>query len=421
MPGNRGCVACGASNLPTAQFCAQCGASLPPIGGQPAGNTKSARLVIEAREHLTLRRYEEAALTAEAALVLDANSAEAHHIAAQARLKQGMNASALRHAERAVALDPGNPEYHATLLAVQGHAGSGSFDWNRPGVIAAGVALLVLLIITVVGLNMMSLRAGRDTQADVRPTSPTGQLSPYSATAVPGQATPQPVRPTGVLAGRPRVPSRAATPRASDLTADSGTPSGQFNPTTAVLPPVSSSAVGLAPAPVDASPLNRFSTPQPAAPSARASAAPAPAPRAVVEPPAAHPGGGTLFGGNSFPTQPAVTTPAPDTTETPSITANTAATVTPRPSSPQQAYMLRDYGAAIRGFQQRIDNGEATGANYQQLGLAYERVSDKRNAAAAYRAAILAYQAQLQSGADADVAQRGLRSTQRALMMLETR
>lgn len=83
--------------------------------------------------------------------------------------------------------------------------------------------------------------------------------------------------------------------------------------------------------------------------------------------------------------------------------------------------MLRDYGAAIRGFQQRIDNGEATGANYQQIGLAYERVGDKGNAAGSYRSAIRAYQAQLQAGTDTDVAQRGLRTTQRALMMVESR
>ena len=426
MPGNRGCVACGASNLPTAHFCAQCGASLPPVGGQPPANSQSARLLIEAREHLTLRRFEEASLAAEAALVLDANSAEAHHIAAQARLKQGMNASALRHAERAVALDAGNPEYHATLLAAHGHSSTSSFDWNRPGVIAAGAAALVLLLITVIGLNMMAARARTNAQADIQPTAPTGQLSPYSSTAPSGQAMPQPTRPTGFVAGKPRVPSRAAAPGPADLAMGMDTESNPANMGATALPRMNNSAaVGLAPAPVDASPLNRFSPPEPAAPTPRVTVAPRvtatpqPASAAVVEPPAPQPGGGTLFGGNSFPTQPAAVQGA-TTTETPSATADTAAPPA-RPTSPQQAYMGRDYRGAIRGFQQRIDSGEATGANYQQLGLAYERVNDKGNAAASYRAAIRAYQAQLQAGSDTDVAQRGLRNAQRALMMLEGR
>lgn len=421
MPGNRGCVACGASNLPAAHFCAQCGASLPPVAGMQAGDSKSARLIIEAREHLTLRRFEEAALTAEAALVLDPHAAEAHHIAAQARLKQGMVASALRHAERAVALDAGNPEYHATLLAAQGHSGTSSFDWNRPGVIAAGAGVLVLLVITVVGLNMMAARARENAPADIQPTTPTGQLSPYASTATPGQAMPQPNRPAGTFAGGPRVPTRAAAPGPADLAMGTGMPAGQFDTGAAPLPPVgNSAAVALAPAPVDTTPLSRFPAPEPALPTPRTPIAPQPTRAAVVEPPAAQSGGGTLFGGNSFPSQPVAPAQTPSATETTPTPVNTASAL-PRPASPQQAYMMRDYGAAIAGFQQRIDNGEATGANYQQLGLAYERVADKKNAIASYKAAVRAYQAQLQAGTDADVAQRGLRNTQRALMMLESR
>ena len=422
MPGNRGCVACGASNLPTAHFCAQCGASLPLVGGQQPANSQSARLVVEAREHLTLRRFEEASLAAEAALVLDANSAEAHHIAAQARLKQGMRSSALRHAERAVALDAGNPAYHATLLAAQGPSGRVSFDWNRPGVIAAGAGALVLLLITFVGLNMMAAKARDNAQADIQPSTPTGQLSPYTSTAAPGQTMPQPTRPTGFVAGRPRVPSRSAAPGPADLAMGMDTASNPANMGATALPRMNNSAaVGLAPAPVDVSPLNRFSSPEPAAPTPRVTVTPRPAPKAVVEPPAPQLGGGTLFGGNSFPTQPPTPAQPPSPTETASTAGDTSVAPPARPTSPQQAYMLRDYGAAIRGFQQRIDNGEATGANYQQLGLAYERVGDKGNAAGSYRSAIRAYQAQLQAGTDTDVAQRGLRTTQRALMMVESR
>jgi hypothetical protein len=124
-----------------------------------------------------------------------------------------------------------------------------------------------------------------------------------------------------------------------------------------------------------------------------------------------------LFGGSGFGPQMGITaTPALTATEP---VAEQIQPVDERPVSPQQAYMLRDYGAAIRGYLARIENGDATGSNYQQLGLAYERVGDRKNSLVSFKAAVKAYQAQVQAGTDSDVATRGLRSTQRALMMLE--
>lgn len=420
LPGNRGCVACGASNPANSRFCTQCGASMPP---QHTGGTKADILLTDARKHLLMQHWEEAALAAEAALALSPDIAEAHHIAAVSRLKQGMRATAERHAARAVELDAAIPEYHATLLQAQGMA-KPAFEWNRPSVLASLASGFVVIVVVL--LLMANRNSGAPPAVKVEPTVPTGQLSPYAQTT--GNSYPQPVRPSGSSFGKPRIAARAASPGPTELTAgmDPNARTMVPNPLASMGP---SGAVGLSPAspPVDTTPLNRFGAPDATNPTTtpvpQRSAQPAvtqSTPNRTVVPPPAQPGGGTLFGGSGFGPPTTSTLPAP-----PDSTLNDAAPVaaqTPQhPSSPHQAYLERDYGAAINGYLSHIRNGEATGSNYQLLGYAYVQVGDRPNALSAYRAAARAYQAQIQAGVDTDLATRGLKNTQNALARLENR
>lgn len=423
MPGNRGCVSCGASNPANSRFCAQCGASMPP---QTTGSTKADALLTDARQHLMMQHWEEAALAAEAALALSPDSAEAHHVVAVARMKQGMRATAERHASRAVELDASIPEYHATLLAAQGMA-KPAFDWNRPSVLASiAAAVVVLLVIIVLIANR---DRGPSSTVKVTPSVPTGPLSPYAQSQGQGMSYPQPVRPASATFGKPRIAARAAPPGPADITGGLD-PNNRLSVGAAQSPSVPSGAVGLLPAapPVDNTPLNRFGAPDnsvsptiPLPKQTSQQAATQPAPNRVVVAPPPQPGGGTLFGGSGFGPPIASTTPPPPSIATaPDDTAPTTQ-APPRPSSPHQAYLERDYGAAINGYLKQINNGAATGSNYQLLGYAYDQVGDRASAIAAYRASVKAYQAQIQAGLDADLANRGLKNARVALARLEAR
>jgi tetratricopeptide (TPR) repeat protein len=422
IPGNRGCVSCGASNPAKARYCAQCGASMPP---QTTGGTKADLILTDARQHLLLQHWEEAALAAEASLALAPDSAEAHHIAAVARLKQGMRATAERHATRAVELDGGVPEYHATLLQAQGMTRP-PFEWNRPGVVASIAAGLMLIL--VVGVLIANRDKDRPSTLKMQQSVPTGPVSPFIQSQGGGASYPQPSRPSGSSFGKPRIAARSAAPGPSDLT--STTDSNARSSLPAGFPSTAQSgAVGLAPAtpPVDTTPLNRFGSPDSSTQTRTAPrrndqpAVTQPAPNRVVVPPPAQAGGGTLFGGTGFgPVATMPSAPAPETDTTPSET-SAAPQASRGPASPHEAYLQRDYGTAIQGFLKRIRNGDATGSNYQQLGFAYDRVGDRLNAIAAYRAAVKAYEAQIQSGADTDLATRGLRNTRKALARLEAK
>jgi tetratricopeptide (TPR) repeat protein len=415
--GLRGCSTCGAGNPATARFCAQCGAGLPSLAGGPPGS--AAALLDAARQHILLGHWEDAALAAEAMLALDPDSAEAHNIAARARLKQGMPAGALRHAERAVELDGDSAEYQATLAEAMRGGDAASSALSNPTLLASAAALAVIALIMVLAFTGKP----KPSPSTTRPAAiPTGAASPFAQT--PGSAVyPRPSRPSGVNYDAPRVPARAAAPGPSAL----ATPNPARQRQTAGDALASNAPAGLPPAPVDASALQRFAPPAPVA-----VPAPAPAPQAaapqhsippiipplgqarrgqVTAPPPAQPGT-SIFG-----TSPSAARPDTNASAPPAP----AATPAPRPTaeaSPQQQYVERDYGAAIQGYQNQIQNGNATGAKYQQLGLSYERVGDRQKAAAAYQNAIAAYRAQVQAGQDTEIATRGLRSTQRALNML---
>jgi len=432
----RGCTTCGASNAPDARFCAACGAGLPPLTPPGVKPGSVAALLDTARQHLLLGHWEDAGLAAEAVLTLEPDSAEGHHIAARARLKQGMMASAATHAEQAVELDPGNNEYQATLAEAVRAAESEGPRLNAPAMAASIVAILVFALIAVM---MVMGRTPKERRTAAEPAiGPSGAVSPF---AQPPASTPlpQPSRTPGVDLNRPRIPGRTAAPP------ETGTPAGGNTgvatgtmPQTAALPPAQTGPMesALPPAPVDSSPLQRFQEPprntvqpQPAQPAQPSLPAPQPYtqpanPPGVVAAPPAQPGG-TIFG-------PAPSTPPratnPGGSNNPFNTGGMAETPAPAPAAPRQAptspaqsFVERDYGGAIQTLSQRIAAGQATGSNYQQLGAAYANVGNRAQAVAAYRNAEAAYRAQIQAGQDVEVARRGLRNTQLQLQMLGAR
>lgn len=425
--GPRGCSNCGAGNPATARFCAQCGKGLPPLNGGAPGSVNA--LLDSARQHVLLGHWEDAALAAEAALALDPDSAEAHHIAAQARLKQGKASGALHHAERAVELDGGNAEYQATLAQAM-HGGGSASTITSPAVLASAAALAVIALVIV--LAFTGKPKPKAAPAPTPSATPSGPASPF-AQPPSGAAYPQPARPSGVDYDGPRVPARTTPPGPPALATPNPARRGAESVAGGALP----DTTGLAPAPVDTSALQKFAPPAP--PSQPAAAAPSPpaqtAPRAPAQhiapivPPLAQaqsqhgavapppPASNSIFGPAPAARQPAAVEPTH--TATPSQPAQQAPARTT--VTPQQQYVERDYGAAAQGYQRQIEAGHATGAKYQQLGLSYERLGDRQKAAQAYQNAIAAYKAQLQAGQDPEVASRGLRSTQRALNMLQGR
>jgi hypothetical protein len=377
-------------------------------------------LLNDARQHMLLAHWEDAGLAAEGVVALEPDCAEAHHIAAAAGLRQGMGSAALRHAQRAVELEPGSPDYQATYALARSGAASRSAILQRPAVIATIVA--VLAFVMVIALAM----AGRDRHraAEAIPvTTPTGAASPLASN--PNAPMPQPVRPSGVAVNRPRVAVRS-TPAGPGGMLDDGTlvPNASTGMTGAAAGPTAS-PLGVATPPMDSTPLQRFPAPENPSTS-RMPAAVQPTgvrPRTTVAaPPAAAPGGGTVFGGNVPVLQPVETQPLlPPGALVDTQPQAQASGAAPAQVSPQQYYVQREYGAAISGLQSRIGAGAATGSNYQQLAMAYQRVGDARSAEQAYESAVAAYKAQIAAGLDADVATRGLRSCERSLQMLRSR
>lgn len=392
---SRSCVACGTLNAGAARFCANCGAILPSVATDP--NDGAAALMADARRNLDDGAWEEAALAAEAVLALSPDSAEAHNLLARARLRQGMRTVAAVHAQKAVDLEPGVPEYRADLAMAT--AGDDNAARTRAMWLAGTAGLVVILL--VLAIAWASRAGGR--LNDERPIADSGSGAPSQALnpSYPNAPMPQPTATPGAVTNRPRVPGPTQLAD-EEPTAAPALPQRSNTPTTRVN--------AIPPATVDTSPLTRF-RPLPPEP------APQPAPVTQTPPPVA-------TGTAPWSTPPEVSKPTtvpPDTlTFTPKPEPQP---VQPSPPAtrPQQAFIDRDYGQAINGYLRIINSGRADGQTYQQLAASYEAVGKRAEAANAYREAIRLFEAQVASNQNVANARRGIRVCQRALISLENR
>lgn len=427
--GGRGCTSCGANNAADARFCSSCGAGLPPPATAGGASDSVSAMMDSARQHALLGHWEDAALAAEAVLTLQPGLAEGHHIAARARLRQGMARGALTHAEKAVELEPGSSEYQATLAEAM-RANSGRPAMNTPAMIASVVALVVFGVIAIFAMSHRGPDPTRLSTDTAPPTSgPSSFAQPSGNTPMP-----QPEPTPGVDTNRPRIPASTAQPVEPGPAPAGGSAPGPPMPTGG-LPAVTGGggpvAAPLAPAPVQTPALQPFPEPLPTpAPARPAPTRPAPTPTLPYSQPATPPGvtaappvqpGGTIFGAAPSAQRPTNVENAPNPFAGNAAPAPAAPAPAPPPASPQQDLLDRNYGGAIHSLEQRIQAGQATGANYQLLGQAYAQVGDKGRAAEAYRNAIAAFRGQVQAGTDAEVARRGLRNAEQQLRILQSR
>jgi tetratricopeptide (TPR) repeat protein len=412
---SRICAACHSDNLSTARFCATCGAMLPShnVSSPSSG---AVMLMADARRHLNAAEWEEAALASEAVLAFDGSSAEAHNIIARARLKQGMRNAAIVHAERAAELEPDNVAYQADVALARGEGPGRNL---APAIAASAAALLIFITLVVVAATRP--RNSLPSQDDVG-LAPPGSVSgvpraqgyPQTLPSPTGSAQPKLPPAPSVTAGPPVQRSGPAGETASVPPASPGPPQGTVE------------VSGLEPAPVDQA-LKAFPGPEPtpAKPKPAASTTPPASTRREVGAPATQPGG-TAFGPGSNLTQgttsapprqsPYVLNPPPVMSAEPDP-GTTAAASPP----PQQHFIDRNYPEAIRGYARIVQEDPDNGVAWQQLAAAYAQLGMRGEAAQAYRDAIAAYNRQVAAGGNADAAQRGIRTCERALQMLAVR
>jgi len=432
------CTQCGTRNPENARYCKQCGRPIeaappeqPPAAPQPAALADRARQLRERAERRLAAGELDAALDdAREAAEIAPDEPEVHRLLARVHERRGEMGLAVASAERVCELLPDGLDDRDRLVALKHGrpAAPRRFFGKRPGAQAvlfdspSGAVLAAVVAFVVVGLavaGLLRLLEGRPDEPAGRPATPPALPA---ALAPPGAPQPAAAPPVVVNPGVTVNPQGAAQPAAAPgWNAGAGSPNGANTP--GMAPP---RPVGLAP--VSASPRAALEND------------PRFFPQPQRDPPTVHlpdtgdsqrsgagSGSGAGAANASSAAGPGEARPDPGRMEIVIAPGSGATNTAGTPAGPrnhrqvgQQLQLQGEYRQAIAEYLRALDGAtEGVGDLHQRIALCYQRLGEKDAAARHYSEAVVAYQAQIASGKNVEVARQGVRACELGLRALQ--